>query len=479
MSKKKYDKNSNKKKGYYNSNKNNGNKKSNKSTKVVENKTDNLVKEVSVDTTPKVEEIEVLDVLVEPIVEEQPKIEEVIVPKVEKKKVSLGKILFFLFWIIITILLTVLLGYMSFDNNDYYEVRFEVGDGTEVSNQHVLKGEKVVEPKDPILDGYEFEYWMYKDEEYDFDTKVESDLTLEAKWKSSEPEEYEFLPLFIQCYDKKLYDENEYQLVTSPQVGDDIICFFGFETYADDNVEKLEFDLVYGQGVRLKEVLNDSELTDVDDTRYVYEYKNPLPIAEAGAYVFRVSPAASEIRIELRNVEMLINGKKYITEDVEYLASIGGEEEEVEEETPVVDVNEYVPYKSDSFYIQCYDKTSVDENNFIYKESVKKGDKLVCFVGYETNAKDKVSVVQYDLKFGNGVKIIDENLYDNGRNTDGHYLFRFDPTPVNDIAEYVVEVVDDTDINNLYIGLANIMFETSNNNKYSNKDNILNFELEE
>ena len=74
-------------------------------------------------------------------------------------------------------------------NKTYCTVTFKV-DGEVVDTQAVEKGECVSEPTAPTKDGYDFTGWYTGDEtEFDFDTPITGDITLEAGWneKSSTP----------------------------------------------------------------------------------------------------------------------------------------------------------------------------------------------------------------------------------------------------------------------------------------------------
>lgn len=71
-------------------------------------------------------------------------------------------------------------------SNQYYSVTFESNGGTEIDEQSIIKNATVVEPEDPTKEGYHFVAW-YVDESlhtiYDFNTIVNQDLTLYAKWQ--------------------------------------------------------------------------------------------------------------------------------------------------------------------------------------------------------------------------------------------------------------------------------------------------------
>ena len=68
-------------------------------------------------------------------------------------------------------------------------VRFETNGGDYISDQRVLKGDRVSKPADPEKNGYEFAGW-YEDRQltdsFDFWTVIEEDITLYAKWNIKE-----------------------------------------------------------------------------------------------------------------------------------------------------------------------------------------------------------------------------------------------------------------------------------------------------
>lgn len=66
----------------------------------------------------------------------------------------------------------------------WYTITFSDG----VAQQKVKEGEKVARPVDPKKDGFTFVDWFKEEEKYDFDTAVNSDLTLTAKWEEETKE---------------------------------------------------------------------------------------------------------------------------------------------------------------------------------------------------------------------------------------------------------------------------------------------------
>lgn len=75
-------------------------------------------------------------------------------------------------------------------NNKTYTVTFDTNGGGKVIEQKVKKGEMVVKPNDPIKEGYIFIEWDYKGTIFDFTTKIDKDIVLEAVWKQKEKETY-------------------------------------------------------------------------------------------------------------------------------------------------------------------------------------------------------------------------------------------------------------------------------------------------
>lgn len=68
-----------------------------------------------------------------------------------------------------------------------YVVAFDTAGGSVVPAQYVEPGATAVKPADPTRSGYEFVGWYYKDAPFDFDTPINSDMTIVASWHSDQP----------------------------------------------------------------------------------------------------------------------------------------------------------------------------------------------------------------------------------------------------------------------------------------------------
>ena len=62
-------------------------------------------------------------------------------------------------------------------------ITFETDGGTTIYNQIIEKGLKVKQPEKPIKNGYVFEGWYYNEMKFDFNTEVNENIILIAKWK--------------------------------------------------------------------------------------------------------------------------------------------------------------------------------------------------------------------------------------------------------------------------------------------------------
>jgi len=74
------------------------------------------------------------------------------------------------------------------DNDDdmkdvYYTVSFNSNGADNVGIQTIFQGGMVVEPKDPVKEGYIFLGWYVGEELFDFNKKIDDNLVLEARWE--------------------------------------------------------------------------------------------------------------------------------------------------------------------------------------------------------------------------------------------------------------------------------------------------------
>ena len=64
-----------------------------------------------------------------------------------------------------------------------YTVSFNTNGGNAISSVKVYEGNKVTKPTDPTRDGYTFVKWQLNGKDYDFSSKVTSDIKLVAVWE--------------------------------------------------------------------------------------------------------------------------------------------------------------------------------------------------------------------------------------------------------------------------------------------------------
>ncbi len=67
-----------------------------------------------------------------------------------------------------------------------FTVKFDTGGGSLISTQTVEKGKTATLPTNPTKDGFDFLGWYLGEDEYDFSTPVNNNITLTARWKERE-----------------------------------------------------------------------------------------------------------------------------------------------------------------------------------------------------------------------------------------------------------------------------------------------------
>lgn len=99
-----------------------------------------------------------------------------------------------------------------------YTVSFDSDGGSVVSNQNILENNNVSKPVNPKKDGYTFIEWQLDGKTYDFNSKIDKDITLKAKWQkinnntSKEDNKAEEKKCTSKKFDKKysyVYDAKE------------------------------------------------------------------------------------------------------------------------------------------------------------------------------------------------------------------------------------------------------------------------------
>ena len=74
------------------------------------------------------------------------------------------------------------------EETNYYTVTFDSNGGTNIDSVVIKENDVIIEPSIPQKEGYIFEYWELDGKQYDFNTKVTSEVTLIAKWQEVEEE---------------------------------------------------------------------------------------------------------------------------------------------------------------------------------------------------------------------------------------------------------------------------------------------------
>lgn len=85
---------------------------------------------------------------------------------------------------LISLILIILIIIMIIMNlNKKYEISFNTNGGTKLDALEINKDGTITKPEDPVRDGYKFVGWYYGNELFDFNTKIDKNITLEARWE--------------------------------------------------------------------------------------------------------------------------------------------------------------------------------------------------------------------------------------------------------------------------------------------------------
>ena len=262
------------------------------------------------------------------------------------------------------------------------------------------------------------------------------------------------------CYTEESVLANNYKLVESVNVGDRIVCDVIFETFAEDLVQSFSYTLVYGKSLKLVDEKINSKVDKKDNT-YSLVLNNPTSVSstdDIGSFTFEVV-GTTDLIYGIKDIKFTTeDNKNYLSADKTNNLKYLWDDEKIT----------FSKYKNNAFDMtKCYTEESVLANNYKLVESVKVGDKIVCDVVFETYAEDQVKSFKYTLSYGNGLKLIKENIGSLAEKVENTYSFALkDATSVSatdDIGSFTFEVVGTKD---LTYGIKDIKFITKNKATY-------------
>ncbi|MGN0514644.1 MAG: InlB B-repeat-containing protein [Lachnospiraceae bacterium] len=136
-----------------------------------------------------------------------------------------------------------------------YTVSFETSGGSVISDQAVYAGDCVIQPQNPVKEGYVFAGW-YSDqeltEEYDFTTPVEKDFTLYAAWNDADV----VIDLKLDTEDKTECKRNISGSITSNLTIEKVYYEFKSENKNEESDISLSDDFTFNIDVLLEDGTN-------------------------------------------------------------------------------------------------------------------------------------------------------------------------------------------------------------------------------
>ena len=334
-----------------------------------------------------------------------------------------------------------------------YIVTFDSSGGSVVESQKVEEGNNAKEPTSPTKEKYTFVEWTKDGKSFNFNTLIESDITLVANWKKTTPDEFE--------------------ITIDPKNGEEVKQVKVLE---NEKLEKPEDPknkgyIFKGWIIDGKEYDFDKEVTESfilvaswekEKAKYTITFDS-----NGGSKVAEQKIEEGELVIKPENptkedntfVEWQLNGKAFDFES-EVTSNI-----KLKAKWKAI---EYVAYKMDGIHYTCHEAGTTNTPS-----ALKPGDKIECALTYEVYADDAISTLSIDLKYGKGLKLIDTKNVDNAKVKNGKYKFTYSkPMSVGSPVTFTFEVLDAFDTatsDNYKIQIDNIKFVTSKGSHYSQK----------
>lgn len=359
-------------------------------------------------------------------------------------------------------LAVIMLVIVMFGNKREFEVRFDTKGGTTITNQIIKRGDKLIKPEDPTKENAVFIEWQYKNEKYDFDKPVEKNIKLEAKWL--EYELYEDSGASFQCYTASSVINNElFDPADELNNEQKIICRFGMETYQKDKISNIKFTLNTYDNFEILEDYYDESVKDKN--KFEYEIYEPTSVIDGEEIVLRVKslPEDGILKLTIENIKFVTEDEKHFyTNDVSVRFNVSP--------NLLNESKNIKKYKlENAFGIDCYTEKSIKANKFerVTSKNIKKGDKIVCNSGFEVYGDDKVTKFQYELKYGKGLKLINEKYTSSSTVTKNSsyriYELKEGESVGEYMGEYTFEIIGDNVYasDELHVDLANIKFITN------------------
>lgn len=177
-------------------------------------------------------------------------------------------------------------------------VTFDSNGGTVVEDRMVTKGEKVAEPTTPTKEGYIFDGWYIAGgEKYDFSSKINGDVELEAKWIKDESSQNK--PETPTC---KLTCEDGYELVNKDSK--DCECKKKVVEVSSITLSKTQVTLLVGGSTTVTATVNPS---NADNKTVSWTSSNTKVATVANGKITAVAVGSAKITVTAGGKSNTIN----------------------------------------------------------------------------------------------------------------------------------------------------------------------------
>lgn len=195
---------------------------------------------------------------------------------------------------VLLIIVTIIMLVKVFTNEKIYTITFDTNGGSEINSLTINENEKIIKPEDPIREGYIFTGWYINDEEYDFNTKVKENITLEARWEKIEDEfSLNTNSLTLVVDEEALLETNSKDELTWKSSNENIAI-----VDARGKVKALQAGEAIitvtnknGKSIICKVTIRKKETNEIEVTKITINGKNEVPVGSTIKLVANISPS--------------------------------------------------------------------------------------------------------------------------------------------------------------------------------------------
>ena len=197
----------------------------------------------------------------------------------------------------------------------FYDVKFLDTDESELfETQKIEKGNKAIKPDDPYKVHNDFLGWKNGEENFDFETLINKNITLQANWLEYQP--YDIVPdrdnFGFHCsIMKKDTIGYSYEKIKKLNKGLEFVCILSGEVSGGiHNIKSISYILEYGKGIKLTKT---NDKATVKNNVRVVTLKQPETVFTTNEFHFKITDVSNkdELYVKMKDIKYKTTDDKY------------------------------------------------------------------------------------------------------------------------------------------------------------------------